>query len=60
MDDIKEPTVGRASLADASLEDKTGLAMVLDPSQVKALVRKLDLHIMPIFMILYLLSFLDR
>ena len=32
----------------------------LDPAAEKRLVRKLDRHIIPIIMLLYLLSFLDR
>ena len=32
----------------------------LDPLVEKRLVRKLDRHIIPIIMLLYLLSFLDR
>ncbi|KAK4939433.1 hypothetical protein LTR28_009368, partial [Elasticomyces elasticus] len=32
----------------------------LDPRAEKRLVRKLDLHIIPVVMLLYLLSFLDR
>lgn len=33
---------------------------LLDPVAEKKLVRKLDTHIVPVCMILYLLSFLDR
>ena len=32
----------------------------IDPAAEKRLVRKLDRHIIPIIMLLYLLSFLDR
>ena len=32
----------------------------IDPVKEKKLVRKLDLHIVPVVMLLYLLSFLDR
>lgn len=32
----------------------------IDPAREKQLVRKLDLHIIPVVMLLYLLSFLDR
>ena len=34
--------------------------VVLGGLEEKALVRKLDLHIIPVVMVLYLLSFLDR
>lgn len=33
---------------------------LLDPVEEKKLVRKLDMHIVPVCMLLYLLSFLDR
>ena len=32
----------------------------IDPVKEKKLVRKLDMHIVPVVMLLYLLSFLDR
>lgn len=32
----------------------------IDPAREKKLVRKLDLHIVPVVMLLYLFSFLDR
>jgi hypothetical protein len=32
----------------------------IDPAAERRLVRKLDLHIVPVVMLLYLLSFLDR
>ncbi len=32
----------------------------IDPAKERKLVRKLDLHIVPVVMLLYLLSFLDR
>lgn len=34
--------------------------LVLGGPEEKALIRKLDLHIIPVVMTLYLLSFLDR
>lgn len=34
--------------------------IVIDRAKEKKLVRKLDLHIIPVVMLLYLLSFLDR
>ncbi|KAI9791511.1 MAG: hypothetical protein M1816_003855 [Peltula sp. TS41687] len=42
------------------LEDDTQGLDLLDPIEEKKLVRKLDRHIIPIAMLLYLLSFLDR
>ena len=35
-------------------------ALEIDHAAEKKLVRKLDLHIVPVVMLLYLLSFLDR
>lgn len=32
----------------------------IDPAKERKLVRKLDAHIVPLVMLLYLLSFLDR
>ena len=32
----------------------------IDPAKERKLVRKLDFHIVPVVMLLYLLSFLDR
>lgn len=32
----------------------------IDPAKERKLVRKLDFHIIPVVMLLYLLSFLDR
>lgn len=32
----------------------------IDPAKERKLVRKLDAHIIPVVMLLYLLSFLDR
>lgn len=32
----------------------------IDPAKERRLVRKLDLHIIPVVMLLYMLSFLDR
>lgn len=45
--------------------DKTGNTSEVGPVQIdhdleRKLVRKLDLHIVPIVMLLYLFSFLDR
>lgn len=32
----------------------------VDPKEERKLVRKLDIHIVPVVMLLYLLSFIDR
>lgn len=32
----------------------------IDPREERKLVRKLDIHIIPVVMLLYLLSFIDR
>lgn len=37
-----------------------GKALDIDPKKERKLVRKLDLHIIPLVMLLYLLSFIDR
>ena len=37
-----------------------GGAIAIERAKEKKLVRKLDLHIIPVVMLLYLLSFLDR
>jgi len=33
---------------------------MIDPAEERKLVRKLDAHIVPVVMLLYLLSFIDR
>ena len=38
----------------------SGGEVVIDEAAEKKLVRKLDLYIIPVVMLLYLLSFLDR
>lgn len=47
-------------LADGTLADEERSGDFFDPAAEKRLVRKLDRHIIPIVMLLYLLSFLDR
>lgn len=32
----------------------------IDPKEERKLIRKLDIHIIPVVMLLYLLSFIDR
>lgn len=51
----KQPEV-LAPIDSDSLEDGD----VVDRKYEKALVRKLDLHLLPVLTLLYLLSFLDR
>ncbi|PPJ59309.1 hypothetical protein CBER1_04233 [Cercospora berteroae] len=43
-----------------SSDAEEGGTVVIDRAKEKKLVRKLDLHIIPVVMLLYLLSFLDR
>lgn len=53
---------GSATMSDAEPKD-VGLQnqqMLLGGEAERKLVRKLDVHIIPIVMLLYLLSFLDR
>jgi hypothetical protein len=46
---------------DHELLDPDNLASVeLDPAETRRLLRKLDWHIAPVCMILYLIAFLDR
>ncbi len=46
--------------ADGTFANEEGSEESFDPAAEKKLVRKLDRHIIPIVMLLYLLSFLDR
>lgn len=48
------------TLADGTYADEEPSGDSFDPAAAKRLVRKLDRHIIPIVMLLYLLSFLDR
>ncbi|KAH8556068.1 nicotinic acid plasma membrane transporter [Umbelopsis sp. PMI_123] len=49
-----------ASSKDVTVAKEESLVYEIDPAKEKKLVRKLDLTIMPIFALLYFLSFLDR
>ena len=49
-----------ASYTDRDQDQTSSRNVVLGGLEEKALVRKLDLHIIPVVMVLYLLSFLDR
>ena len=40
--------------------DESSLGLSIDPLLEKKLVRKLDLYIIPVYMIIYIFSFLDR
>lgn len=53
--EMKEVNLPDGTLVDEEWSDET-----FDPAAEKRLVRKLDRHIIPIVMLLYLLSFLDR
>jgi len=54
--EVKEGSIKEGSLAE--LEDDESL--YIDPKEEAKLVRKLDLFIMPMFSMIYFLSFLDR
>ena len=45
---------------DGALRGYEGGDPGIDPAKERKLIRKLDLHIIPVVMLLYLLSFLDR
>ncbi len=53
---------GSATMSETEAKDVgiTSQQMLLGGEVEKKLVRKLDLHIIPVVMVLYLLSFLDR
>lgn len=40
--------------------ENTSSEEVIPPDEEKKLIRKLDIHIMPVLVALYLMSFLDR
>ena len=50
----------RNSLKDSPHKESSGPLEEIDHAAEKKLVRKLDLHIIPSVMLLYLFSFLDR
>lgn len=43
-----------------SLALKDGAEEATDPAELKRILRKIDIHVVPILAVLYLLSFLDR
>ena len=56
MDQVKtQDTWGKSDRRGYEMEDLTG-----EKAAERSLVRKLDLHIVPVIMLLYLFSFLDR
>lgn len=65
MDDSKLSELPADSPAQSDSENNarnhaTSSGIVLGGNEEKRLIRKLDLHIIPVVMMLYLLSFLDR
>lgn len=52
--EVSDTNVEKGDISDPNLH--TGF----DEKATKALIRKVDLHIVPVLVILYLLSFLDR
>ena len=49
-----------ASPADSAKLGVASRVVEIDPGEEKALVRKIDVHIVPFMVALYLFSFLDR
>ena len=50
----------RKSMSGATVGDGSEQSLHIDPQKEKKLLFKLDIHIAPIVMILYLIAFLDR
>ncbi|GAA6008088.1 hypothetical protein JCM11491_001877 [Sporobolomyces phaffii] len=59
-DNKVELSYATAGDIDANSTDEELLAYTIPPEETRALLRKLDFHIAPVLMILYLISFLDR
>lgn len=57
--DFQDPEM-RKSLQDSQRKEITESLVEIDHAAEGRLVKKLDLHIIPIVMLLYLFSFLDR
>lgn len=55
--DVVKPDLEKSHIDDIDTEVVTAL---LDPKRERRLVRKCDLHVVPVLMVLYLLAFLDR
>jgi hypothetical protein len=61
MSDVEKPYDDpRLNGAGSLGSDEVGQLQEVDPVMEAKLVRKLDLYIIPVVMLLYLLSFLDR
>jgi hypothetical protein len=62
MSDLEKEPSRASAMKEKELEgdDVEGQVEEIDPVAQKKLVRKLDLFIIPVVMLLYLLSFLDR
>ena len=56
-----EPEKGQRTTENLTSDEKFRAEYAsIDPKEEVKLVRKLDLHIVPVVMLLYLLSFIDR
>lgn len=55
--DIETPPQANNPMAS---EDASSVASVIDQKREKDLIRKIDMHILPFVVLLYLFSFLDR
>ena len=61
IDEKKYDEEASASPNAASVKDDSPSAQVeIDPAKEKALLRKIDAHVVPFIVLLYLFSFLDR
>jgi hypothetical protein len=66
MSDLKEAVVetsnssGHEKKPSSSPPDSTIEAPVLSPADERKLLRKIDLHVLPILFVVYVVSFLDR
>lgn len=61
--DTMDPELKAAMEAKDCLSDhveNTSSDAVIPPDEEKKLIRKMDMHIMPVLVALYLMSFLDR
>lgn len=57
---MDDGAITKATEAGYPAGEYSGEYLEVDPQAEKRLVRKLDFHIIPIVMLLYLFSFLDR
>lgn len=58
--DMDEKAISRPPSSTSKKDGSGNEAVEIDPVKVKALVRKVDRHIVPFLVLLYLFSFLDR